>query len=1032
MSIRGLAWQGLEVPFTNGLDQKRGDLFRQPPALDICKDVEFDDVGELRLRKPYSVVANTDTISGPRKVVAYGNELLVFGQETLYTYDTTTDALVSRGTHLAVKVEEGTRFASPADQVQCDRAELNGVVFISWTETVANGASTLNAGMVAAYDKVTGALLYGPVGMGSGGAVATAVRLRLVALSTRVLLFHYTTSGLLVYAIDPSNPSAAFAGSPTTVGNITVFDLYYDAVKIPGADTAVVVGKRQTTTSYTIGTVTAGAVASVTAKARTCDGPIAVSCHPSGTHVQVIRANGTNIQGDYIQVSGMSDVTTGQAIGTVTSTPVNQIAAAHRSVQNSSQYRCYAFWDSDESDTGSQQQTDGFCTKFNFVDTGGTIGSQSIFVAGLGIGSRAFDHNGSVFVHLTFEGQSVLDVVAGSSSSGTLRAQIQNTYFLYRDDQHLAGKVAAAIGGGYSNLTGFLPGVQSLGSSQYAWCASERRRIPIGSVTEYDGYAARAPREVILTFDSNEARRCALLGQTLYVSGSEIKQYDGVSLSEVGFHLQPWTLSTTQGTSAAGPADGTYAFKVTYRWDNAKGERDRSSSFLTSGVQITGGPDRVNVAVLAPLRPTHKAGVAAEVWRTPVNPPFDSPLYLVTSQDPSVTSNPNRYLPNPATTDTGFTAVLHDEYDDATLIAKENFPEVAGVLEALCPPAATIIIASDTRLFLAGVAGDPDRVWYSKLRSDGEVAAFNDALVIPVPRAGGDITSLSLLNETLIVFRETAVYALPGDGFDNVGGGVNYGPPRILSSDLGAISHETVALTPLGLVFKSSKGWYLLDRGFGLQYIGGPVRDYDSETVTSVIVIEGQHQVRITSAERMLVFDYLVGQWAEWTVSGAAGACIWRGAYGYLFSEGDGYFEEQSTYAAVNYGYDVETTWIKPGGMQGDVRVRWFHLLGEYLSTHHVRIRVARDYEQDGSGNPSYFDDAYWTPTPTTVGGGLQVRHAPSRQNLTAIKVRLTAVSASNHANPPSGGQLAKLAGLSVEFGLKRPLNRRLPSAQRQ
>lgn len=1019
MSIRGLQYQSLEVPFTNGLDQKRGDLFRAPPTLDICKDVEFDDVGELRLRKPYSVKANTDTVSGPRKVVAYGDELLIFGTDTLYTYNTVTSELVSRGTHLAVKVEELARFTNTADQIQCDRAELNGVVFYSWMETVSHLSTTVDVGLVAAVDKATGAIIMAPRGLSGAGAPSAAIRLRLVALSTRVLLFFLPSaaSALQVWSLDPASPASAFSGAATTVLALGTMNEYYDAVRIPGTDTAAVVCRRVTTTSYTVATVTAAPVVTASTKARTCDGPIAVSAHPSGTHLQVIRANGTSIQGDYIAVSGLSDVTTGQAIGTG-SIEISQIAAAHRTVQDSSQYRCYAFWSSSENPGASPGRVN-----YNYVDTGGTIGTAALYCNTLGIASRAFDHNGRVFVNLVFSSAAV----TGASLAD--RAQLQDTYFLLRDDGFLVAKQVASVAGGF-NSRGWLPGVAG-SSGTYAWCGVERRAIILGGKRR-SGYAARAPRDIVLTFDSDEARRVAKLGETLYISGGEILQFDGVELTELGFHIYPWYIVLNPSGAAGSMEDGAYTYKSTWRSDNAKAERDRSTTATALQDTVAGGPGHIDVSGIIPLPVTHKNGIAAEVWRTLKNPTNDAPFFLVTSQDPAITSNPNRYLPAPIQPSTSSIPTLSDELADADALGLEASPDDGITLEGLAPPAATILIASDTRLFLAGVAGDPDRVWYSKQRSDGEVAAFNDALVIPVPRAGGAITSLALLNETLIVFRETAIYALPGDGFDNVGGGTNYGPPRILSTDLGAVSHESVALAPMGLVFKSSKGWYLLDRGFALSYIGGPVRDYDSEDVTSVVVIEAQHQVRITSLERMLVFDYLVGQWAEWSVDGAASACIWRGAYGYLFSDGDGYFEEQSTYSAVNYGYDVETTWIKPGGSQGDVRVRWFHLLGEYLSTHHIRIRVARDYERDGSGNPSYFDDAYWTPTPTTVGGGLQFRHAPSRQNLTAIKVRVTAVSASNHANPPSGGELAKLAALSFEFGLKRPLNRRLPSAQRQ
>ena len=106
--------------------------------------------------------------------------------------------------------------------------------------------------------------------------------------------------------------------------------------------------------------------------------------------------------------------------------------------------------------------------------------------------------------------------------------------------------------------------------------------------------------------------------------------------------------------------------------------------------------------------------------------------------------------------------VVLDNFADATLTGKEAFGENGDVLENLAPPPATIIAATQDRIFLAGLSDNPYRVVYSKLRGESEVAAFHDALAIELPPDGGDITALGFLNETLVVFKETAVFALPG------------------------------------------------------------------------------------------------------------------------------------------------------------------------------------------------------------------------------------------------------------------------------
>lgn len=976
MGIQGLNWQTVQLPYAAGLDTKGDARASSPPSLDICKDVQFDEVGGLQTRKPFATMLNSifggGTISEARQLVENGDELLLFTKTALYSWGGKYSAWVLKGTHLAAKVDEEPRFGTTGDQIDSDRAELLNIVVYAWTDT--------GRVYVAARDATTDAVVMAPTALTGAGE-----RPRLVALDTKILLFWHGGSvsapgSLLATALDPANPAAGAATSNVVLASPD-FNLYYDVTRIYGADTAIVGARRTTTTSYSLLKVTSALVVTASTKARTCDGSIAVSCDPTGTSVQVARANSTNIQGDLITISTLVDAFTAQAIGTAAATPVNQIAAAHRTVQNAGGYRCYVFWSAEEDDAAGGGS--GWQSKSNWVDTLGVLGTQANFVRVAGIASRAFDYNKEIYVWVAFAGES------GFSGSGVpgFRSQLQNTYFLYRDDGLLVAKGAMARAGGFSPSTGHLSGVATVGSSltAFAWCGTERRVISLGE--NHSGYGARAPRDIIVTFDSNEARRCARIGQTLYITGGEILQYDGVQLVECGFHIYPWYFGAIQAAGGS-VEDGVYALKVTERWSNARGELDRSTTATVGEVTVSGGPKKLQVSNWPGQYITHKTtnAIALEVWRTAKNPTDDSPFYLATSKDPSVTSNPNRYIANDVTAASQPT--FEDGNADADATTKETNPENGGVLENLAPPAASIIAATDERLFLAGIAGDPDRVWYSKQRQDGEVASFHDALTVNVPRVGGDITAIAIEDGALIVWRETAIYAAPGDGLDNLGNGQNYGPVRIISTDCGAVSMESVARTPLGWIFKSSKGWYVL-RGWSVEYIGGKVSDFDGDTVVAVHVVEAQHQIRCLTTSRMLVLDYLVNQWSEWTIPDGIHAAIWQSTYTYLTATAPK--SESTTLTGLTYGWDVESAWIKPADLQGSVRVRGIMPLGEYRSPFIMRVRVARDYLADGAGNWRYFDDKVWTPSPTVIGSALQFKHGPSRQQCEAIKVRLTA-----------------------------------------
>ena len=986
----GLVWNNKILPLAAGLHQQTDVRARPEPFLDICRDAQFDEVGGLQTRHPYTgTVSPTlpdgsifggSLLSNVRRIERNGDELVLFTKDSLYSWNAQLNKWVLRGTHLAVSVDETPRFATTGDQISGDRAELAGTVVFAWVEGTQVYA--------AALDKTTGSVLVSPT------AVSTAIgRPRLVALATKILFFVEASSTLLtVRAIDPAAPGTAIAGAGTTV-LATDFNLYYDVVRAGTQDLVVGACRRQTTTSYTVFKVTSALAVTTSTKARTCDGPIAVATIGDGTKTQIVRGNATNIQGDLLATSTLADLFTAQAIGTTTDVPVNQIAAEFASTT------CRVFWDSLETDDSLNAS---FAVKTNTVTTANAIGTQSTFVKRVGIASRAFLYDVNVYVWLVF-GEDDASVLTGTPLG--IRAALQNSYFLYRDDGLIVSKSAWQVAGGYSAVTGHLPGVAAVGAAgtEFAWAGTARRAIRLDG--ERVGYEARTPHDITIAFDDNAARRCARIGNTLYVSGGFVQGYDGVRLTEVGFFVVPWSIDVQDSGVAGNIEAGTYSWKGSYRYVNAQGEIERSTT--ATGDQITFSASHSAIVSYLFLYVTNKTTVlpSLEFWRTAKDAAPEADYLLVTGLDPTVTTGANPYINN-NTGSTGTT--FSDNLSDASLGDNQANPENGDVLENLAPPGAAIIVATDTRLLLGGIPGDPDRVWYSKTRSTGEIAAFNDGLTVRVPAGGGAITAMWVQDDVWYVARETALYALPGVGLDNLGQGQNYGPARIVpgGATVGAVSQESVAETPHGTIFKSEKGWQLLDRSGSIEYIGGAVADFDSEAVLATHVVETQHQVRILTAARILVWDFRrdVNQWAEWTVPASiAGvhATIWNGAHVVLANDGgfaQGIVTQRTTYSGVSYGQDAETVWIKLADYMGATSVRHIEPLGEFRSDCLVRVRVAYDYEMTGT-TPDYVDDFVWSPTPAIAGKPLQFQFDPKRPQCEAIKIRLTAVSDTGAGN---------------------------------
>lgn len=990
MPPTGLNWTPLTLRFDGSLETRQDARAASPPDFALLHDAHFEETGALQTRPPFGAVMGSGAIFGGgslsncRKLATVNGELCLMTDTGFYSWNAQLSQWVLRGTHLAVAVDEVPRCATTGDQIDGDRAELAGTVVFAWTE---NGQV-----YAAALDKTTGSVLASPTAVSGGTA-----RPRLVALATKILLFCQNSNQLDVRAIDPASPGTAIGGAAGATVLSAVFSSFYDVVRAGTQDLVVGACRRTTTTSYQVFTVTPGLVVTGSTKARTADGPLAVSTIPDGTKTQIVRANGTNIQGDLLTTSTLADVFTGQAIGTVLSTPVNQIAAAHRSVQNGGAFRCYAFWHSQESNA-----TCTWVSKSNWIDTAGSTGTEANFVRHLAVASRAFDYNGSVYVWLAFGGATTANLT-GAFPIPPLA--LQNTYFLHRDDAFLAAKAIGGEGGGFPPSTGNLPTVAlTSGSTVFSWCGTKRRKIVLAK--DGVGFAAREPVDVTFTFDSDSARRSTQLGATLYLAAGEVLQYDGRQLVEVGFHIYPWVISIIDAAGGS-KGVGTYGYKATLRWQSAVGEVDRSTTATIAQIALTGGRASF-VAPLAPLTATHKTAVppALEIWGTAIGPGEDAPFYLATGNDPTVLTNPNRYLPNDPTASTMPT--FNDDLADSALTGKESNPENGTVLEFLVPPPAKIVVPTETRLLLAGVAGDPDAWRYSRERGDGEVASFHDELRVEVPPVGGAITALWADDQFVYVGRTTAIYAYAGPGKSNDDSGQNYTLVRTISRDVGVVSQEAHAQTPVGRLFKSSKGWYLLDGGGTPRYVGGAVASFDGDTVVAVHTITAKHQVRILSTSRLLVWDYRglidavkpgAGRWAEHTISDGLDAVLWNGAYVYLTASGPK--QESASYTGLTYGLDAALAWIKPADLFGAVAIRKVQPLGEYRSAHLLRLRIAYDY------NETVVDDVIWNPSPATVGGPLQFSHGPKRRQCQAFKVRLTAVAAGVQAS------LAMASGLS-------------------
>lgn len=1005
MPLTGLPTSLVQIPIAAGLNQRMDARAKMPPSLDICRDGQFDELGGIQTRLPYEVLGTlaiesggTIAVADVRRLTTNGDELLLWTKTNLYSWSQLTSKWQDRGEHAAIALDEEIVFASNGDQMAGDRAECQGVQYYAWIEGtnvyVAARDSATKASFVSA-QKLTGETMP-----------------RLIKLVDYVMLFTIVGTTLKVRILKPLSILASLAAASFTV-IASGMGANYDVALNAGVDTGVVgVARLASGTSYIAFTTDTYGTTVTSTKARACDGPIACAVTVAGTQLQIARSSGLNVVGDLLTISTLADVRSGDAIGSTADTPT-QVVCVYPAVAAASE-RCDVYYNG----------TIGVSRK-NTITTAGTLGTDALFQPWLFLASHAFARPLDAHTYIwgfTDNGDSVF-------------GNLQSQYILYRDDGRIMAR--SRIGNAQSpqltlSLIGYLPSVQpTANADEYAFLGVYKRLLTSVGALQHPSFTARAPRDVVVTFDSNAARRTAKFGKTLYVAGGLVLQYDGVQLTELNFCVGPTApaMADLGVVVAQGLDAGTYNYESTLRSINAVGEVDRSSSYGIRTIPVlqdhqTG--DGTNGH--SQLWYTRKVGVAVETWRSAKN--LGPPYYLVSSNDPTAV-NPNGYISIDKTSIN--LATFIDTFRDAAITSNESHPEAGtGQLPALPPPPATIIRATNQRLFLTGIAGLPNTIYYSKYRADNKAAAFNDQLLIDVPPVGGKITAIAFIDYTIILFRETAIYAFAGQGIDDTGGGTNFELVRTCTTDVGAINYESLVTTDSGIVFKSSKGWHLLDRSLSVQFIGAGISSFDSEIIQAAHLVPGQHQLRVITSNRVLMFDNVANQWCEWTITNAVGATIWQGQHVYL-SNTAGVLRQRTDFAnGVTYGLDVETAWFKLADIQGFARVQKYQLLGEYKSDHHLRFRFAYNYKYDGAGNPLYVDDVYWTPYPITVGSALQVQVSPSLQQIESVKVRITASNPAENGTAPTAGASIKLTGISMEVGIKKGLYKLLSSAQRR
>jgi hypothetical protein len=537
-----------------------------------------------------------------------------------------------------------------------------------------------------------------------------------------------------------------------------------------------------------------------------------------------------------------------------------------------------------------------------------------------------------------------------------------------------------------------------------------------GILVTSGGTTLAVPGVVLTRLQFGEAPQVSEAGGNLLISGACVQMYDGVSIVEHGFLLFPENTTKTITAGAGSLSMGGYSYRFIYEWTDAKGQFHRSAVSPSLSVMAAAN-DRVNLTIPT-LRLTAKSDVRIVVFRTQAN---GTTYYRVTS----VTA--------PLMNDKTVATVAYQDGASDTSIKSNELLYTDGTagqdLENDAPPSCAFMATHRNRVWLGGLT-DRNSLSYSKTWIDGEPVSFSEFLRMQVDPRGGDITGLGSMDEKLVIFKERAVFVIAGEGPTNTGAQSDYGDPILVTTDAGCIAPASVVTTSAGLMFQSAKGFYLLDRSMAVTYIGAPVEAYNGQTVTAATLVPNTNQVRfLCSSGATLVYDYLYGQWSTFTGHEGQAATVWRGVYCYTKSDGRVFVEAPGTYTddGAPIKMRLTTAWVQGGGLEGFQRVYRVIVVGDYKSSHQMRVRLGYDFHDEYSfealvnvesiigpgawgGGTSWGSDGVWGGAFPEYG----FRISPARQKCTAIRVSIEDSQATSYGEGYAATGIVLLVGTKM------------------
>lgn len=977
------------IPLTlgTGIETKTDSKLVQPGKMLVLENAYIDKLGTLQKRKGYTALG-TSVPTNPKKLATFQDELLLFTRTNLYSYVSSSDTFLDRGNVSSISVESKQVARNNASQTEPSVAFLNNVIVYAWEDSRGGIYGSI-------FDNVSGLPIVSDTQL-----AATGRRPQIVACTR--YLYVYWSDGANIKSVRVDSTSPSFEASQTVVADGNATDCIFDVVRYGTTGNAMVICYKNGSGNLNLGYVIESGAAGgpidgypgfVTGLFSSAVGNSI--CLVSDTdRVRVVFHTGNDIKYGTI----LNDFT--NSPGVVATLQTNAENANLRNISGIGISSGVKFW----------AEIGAAATYNTFVKAGNVTGeppSQTFsgfttWCRSIGIASKPFlGPDSNYYLVCCYE------------------STLQPTYFTMK---HISDSRAIVVNSiapeeaiGLTRRVGHVSSVATINSTDFLFPSIIKTRL---DTTSGAAYALTGLQGTTISFLESDDFQVEEVGKNLHIAGGFVQDYDGLSVFEHNFNLYPENISNSITVTTGTLEAGTRLYVVVYEWTDNQGQIHQSSPSIP--LSVTNALNDKNTLTIPTLRITERkiasgrTNVSAVVYRTVAS---GTVFYRVSSLSSPTLSDP--------TTDT---VSYLDNAADTTITSNQLLYTTGDVIENVQPNTSRLVESYRNRLCVAGQE-DGNVIEYADSHVYGVPVEFKFGFTFRVSQGGGGITALASLDEKLIIFKENSIYVQVGQGPLPTGAQNDFQDPQLITSDVGCPFPQSIVASRDGIIFKSNKGYYILNRSLQTQYVGQPVHGFNDLTPSGGVLLPELDQVRIIHSDGVcLVYNYLFNEWYTFTNHEALSCVVWQGSFVMLKTSGEVWKESTDFLDAGSYiQLRFKTPWIQSAQLQGAQRIYKFLFLGKYITQHKLEISMRYDFDDSVREtlqfNPqtaldtSYYGSSSYYGGDEFYGGAdgvYQFRVKPKIQKCESFQIELR-----DYDSELTDGGALELTGLTLEVGVK-------------